>query len=175
MPNWCENELTIDGPNADLQRFKSLGGIDFNAVLPYPADLQRLDDIHAEWERTHPFGSEAFTKEFESRPKDGYNQGGYEWCVKTWGVKWNVVDDEKEPVDEDPTRHGDDNGRLKYRFDTPWGPPKLVLHAWSAAYPMLTFRLEYWEGGMGFQGTIQMLDGRTLKAIEGEYVGDRGG
>ena len=89
MPNWCECDLYISGPKEELEKFletvKSEESVfDFNRVIPYPEHFRELDGPFKEWmttpaeERTGP------------PPADGFNQGGYEWCLLNWGTKWNA-------------------------------------------------------------------------------------
>ena len=63
MPNWCANELTITGPEDDIQKFKELvstsdSDFRFDAVIPMP---------NGEWD--------------------------YDWCNSNWGVKWDLPND----------------------------------------------------------------------------------
>jgi Ferredoxin-like domain in Api92-like protein len=72
MPNWCENDLTVRGPAAELDRFVA-GGLDFNAAIPYPPEFAAQDAAAYAWEKAHPYGSEAFKAHLSERPTDGYD------------------------------------------------------------------------------------------------------
>ena len=89
MPNHCESDLRVFppsnvGPNdrlKDLVEFIA-PGFDFDKVIPYPehyaeADQQRREDKDngLSWDECRP---------------DGYNHGGYEWCIEHWDTKWNA-------------------------------------------------------------------------------------
>ena len=137
MPNWCENELRIDGTSEDVEKVfefikteKSI--FDFNQLIPYPQEYTEMDDEAA------TLGYEEFHKKYGENAKDGYNSGGYNWCIKSWGTKWNACS---------PRREGD-----AMIFDTAWSPPQPVVIALAKMFPTVSFHLEYFEGGMGFAG-----------------------
>jgi hypothetical protein len=100
--------------------------------------------------------------------KDGYNRGGYEWCIENWGTKWGLYD--IELVEDDS-----DNGRLEYTFQSAWSPPAPVIQAMSKRFPSLNFALEYFECGGGFMGSCEYEDGQEVSAGEAPYHGPRGG
>lgn len=115
MPNWCENELTISGPNvqkvlnairSEAQDNEDARLLDFDRIIPYPPEYKELD------ERAHKYGEkfraidrddphrqsklEALAAEYDTEPgapsiKSGFNSGGYEWRWSHWGTKWNAV------------------------------------------------------------------------------------
>jgi hypothetical protein len=114
MPNFCENELTISGP--DVERVLAAIAdpssddpdehiLDFDQIVPYPQDLKDLDQRNAEYQakffaiaKDDPQRDEklkALADEYGVEPgtpwlKDGYNAGGYEWCIQNWSTKWNA-------------------------------------------------------------------------------------
>ena len=57
---------------------------DFDALLPYPEHFAALDKAAQE--------AEDAGVPYHQRPKDGYNQGGYQWCIQNWGTKWGAYD-----------------------------------------------------------------------------------
>jgi len=87
--------------------------------------------------------------------KDGYNSGGYEWCVENWGTKWGFYD-----VQTAPRKRG-----LFYTFRTAWSPPAPLVMAMSRAFPDLTFKLRYYEGGAAYKGLFLAAHGEVLGAI----------
>ena len=63
MPNWCANQLTIEGPVPDLDEFCAKAQhngqlLSFESFLPTPPDLS--------------------------------NEDVYYWHIANWGVKWDV-------------------------------------------------------------------------------------
>jgi len=160
----------------DKQGRRSL--LDANNFIPYPEKFKRLDKLAKQeqekidalrilddvdkmtpeqrdvWFAAHPF------------PKDGFNQGGYEWCSKNWGTKWNFCS--VELVDETEVQ-------LMYSFETAWAPIIPVITAMAARYPELEFELKYFESGMGYNGVVKWSNGKLDEAKEGDYFGDRGG
>src|SRR5438045_2750467 len=95
MPNWCENDLEIEGKSERVNEFLKFAEgpesqFDFNRFIPYPEKFAELDqkaeEARDEWQKTPP----------EKRGPypvitDGFNQGGYEWCCDHWGTKWNAA------------------------------------------------------------------------------------
>lgn len=175
MPNHCENDLYISGPIGAVDALLAAIGADkakpeFNtdAVCPYPKEYQDLDDA-------------AQAARGENPPRhiqDGFNQGGYEWCVAMWGTKWppyNVI-------------RRDYNGSIILSFLTAWTPPKELIIALAKAHPQCTLRLEYFEMGSGFAGGFTcfgeddwehdghpFVAGEVTREWDANYRGPRGG
>lgn len=178
MPNWCENELTVSGPKADIERLlqkvhgeKEDEVLDFNKVIPYPEKFRAMDRKAREHARmiTQMSAEELqkyVKKHGSSIPKDGYNSGGYEWCVHTWGTKWNA--------DECIIRRGAKS--VKFLFNTAWSPSIPITDVLAQQFPTLRFKHEYWECGMGYKGKSVFKDGILIDEDYSEnYRGGRGG
>ncbi|WKZ45849.1 MAG: hypothetical protein QY302_08650 [Anaerolineales bacterium] len=115
MPNWCENELTITGPDVRkvLESIRSESHddedarvLDFNRIIPYPQVYRDMDRRAREYQeklRAIAKGDphrkqklDSLAEEYGVEPgtpwiKDGYNSGGYEWCCENWMTKWNAT------------------------------------------------------------------------------------
>lgn len=152
MPNHCENDLYISGPKEDVERLLALVGadkpdpeFDFNAVLPYPASFKERDDEMRALQEQHGWakGHDLFGAKYGAGAKDGYNSGGYEWCCKTWGTKWNAYEVARR-----------DYGGPCVTFQTAWNPPVPVIAELHRLFPMLTLSLEYFELGVAFCGGV---------------------
>lgn len=155
MPNWCENRLVVRGEQDELNRMveqiKSEERLlDFNKILPYPARFQEQDN---EVEALRNSGVA-----WEDIPKDGYNSGGYEWCIENWGTKWNAVE---ATIDEDYD--------ITYFFDTAWSPPIPVIHELSRQFPELYFELTFGDPAMDFSGVYEFKDGHFMREDDGGY------
>ena len=157
IPNWCNNNLTIKGPYKELERFKKFAKgngknelISANNFIPYPEKFKELDE-YAE-------SKEAKEMELKTNKsiKDGYNSGGYEWCIKNWGTKWDF-DDVELAYDSD--------NELDYVFDTAWSPPGPVVEKMGKLFPELTFKLKYSEEGVGFKGELKVQNGKVVDYI----------
>jgi hypothetical protein len=174
MPNWCACDLIIEGPSCKVDAFLRFARcdevvLDFGHFLPYPAHFQELDRKAAEWDAEHP-------GELEGRPADGYNQGGYDWCMANWGTKWNA---RKPELNEEGGQCWTDAGtarrRVEINFATAWSAPKPVVQRAAELFPELTFELRNFERGEGFSGMLRCGNGVVLADLAGDYCGDRGG
>ena len=122
MPNWCENDLTVEGPKEVIEEFLRFAAgespFDFNKFVPYPEEFQRLDDAAEAWDKEH---AEQPDCDRRQRPKDGFNSGGFEWRVEHWGTKWPAFH-----VDTEGPVTGYDGKTLEvvFHFDTAWSPPR---------------------------------------------------
>lgn len=173
MPNYCVNKLSITGPLKYREEFKKLidsKGIcfDFNSIIPYPEKYKKLDeraslinnmlnDMSLEEQKKYTYK--------HGYAKDGYNQGGYEWCINNWDTKWNAL-----RVDLLPRKTA-----LSYQFDTAWSPPIKVIAKAAELFPQLTFSLRFFESGAAFQGKFVWRGGKLIENKECEYNGRLGG
>jgi len=188
LPNWVENDLIVEGPRPKLDEFKQAVSGDGEAlvaekIIPYPkvlAFLDKLNNLEAQVKRREgkqPEIPEELKDEYSELllqgalegydiMRDGFNQGGYEWCINNWGAKWGFC--HSHIVEES-------GGSIFYQFDTAWSPPEPLIIRMGEMFPELTFELRYYECGMGFQGCLRLESGRVVENWSGAYQGDRGG
>jgi hypothetical protein len=73
MPNWCDNYMKITGAAEEIARFKQTciidGELDFNAIIPMPANVQHNN----------------------ATGEDGLPVW-YKWSCDHWGTNWNACD-----------------------------------------------------------------------------------
>ena len=171
MPNWCDCELEVtakEGCEKQLKDFKTfacekcsdgVNQLSANKFIPYPATFKKLDKEAAEHIKNHP-------GDWKNHPKDGFNQGGYEWCIANWGTKWGLCDVELANENKDS---------LSYEFKTAWSPPLPIIKKMGEMFPDLEFSLRYFECGVGFNGWYLIKNGKIEKDETGKYYGNRGG
>lgn len=178
MPNYCKNELFIEGQEKDIEEFL-VSDFDFNKFLPYPEHYHQMDKEYFDIRISQDL--ENYISKWGT-DKDGFNSGGYDWRVENWGTKWNV---NKKDVKIEETDFG-----IKISFDTAWTPPSPVIVAMAKQFPKLDFWLEYFERGMEFCGGFRCLGSETWNDYhedepfkagtitdewEGKYKGVKGG
>ena len=129
MPNWCSNNLTITGPQADIEAFKTKAvghppwkepegepdALNFHSLVPVPAEVL----------------------------KAGYEPAGYDWEMANWGCKWGA---------SGPGILNEWEGHVEYEFYTAWSPPIEFLKKVAVQWLSLVFVLAYEEPGMAFKG-----------------------
>jgi len=102
-------------------------------------NLRHEDPAQIERAKT-AFADGRFLEEFVPFPNGEWD---YNWCVNTWGTKWDVGGGDGHTVEQDA------NG-VVFNFDSAWAPP-------TAAYEQLIeqgFEIlaYYFEPGMAFAG-----------------------
>ena len=143
MPNACDNRLAIAGPPAVVMALvRALesedAALDFERLLPTPRDLLDGGDYDA------------------SGIADGL-PGWYQWRREHWGVKSNA---------SGVTRRGyGRTGRVRYRFNTPYGPPIEFLDAVAGMAPEIEMDLRFDVELLG-GGIARWRSGRCLEYEE---------
>jgi hypothetical protein len=184
MPNYCENDLFVEGKADDVNRFLDhIKGeetvFDFGAIIPYPENFKQMDEMARAFEKE----IYAVSKDDPEREKkwkdiraaysapegcfwlrDGYNAGGYDWCINNWGTKWGALNAVVQTGD----------GSAMLHFETAWNPPLPVIKKAAALFPQLYFEIAYFECGMEFCG-IATYDEVELSNERYHYSGRRGG
>jgi len=168
MPNWCYNFVEIEGNNKDIKKLKKFvcgnNPFDFNKIIPYPKKFKEIDESHNRYyylkqkkNLTTEEKKELIVMELEDigNQNDGYNSGGYNWCVKSWGTKWNSCETKIEE---------EDDGYLSYRFDTAWNPPFPVIKKLSKLFKNLTITIgSDYEDDDGYIHYIKYKDGKIIE------------
>lgn len=142
MPNWCNNNLTLEHDDpAQLIRAKAAldRGEFLQEFIPVPQELKdTMSGSYGDAEQ------QAMLEAQTARNVEQFGYGNwYDFCVNEWGTKWDCG--EQGNTDIDPT------GKILHTgFDTAWAPP-------IAAYEKLMsqgFRVRamYYEPGMVFAG-----------------------
>lgn len=143
-----ENRKASKGHHPGWSKPSGRSIFDFENIIPYPEEFKQRDKDAAtltpeEFKAKYPtntdkvFGGE---RNKDGPPLDGFNNGGYQWCIQNWGTKWGACN--PVWVDKHHTLH----------FDTAWGPVFPIISALHKRFPHLTLQYEYYERGMGFMG-----------------------
>lgn len=178
MPNHVYSNLVVSGDKSEVNRFievakfKEEGEVssvwanqvlNANAFIRYPRQFELLDKKHND---KNPL-SEEEEKELMvillengnlDITRDGFNQGGYEWCTGEWGTKWGFYD-----VNLASTTEFSKTKRVFYNFLTAWSPPYPLLIKMSKDFPTLKFSYEGRDEGGGFDVRMILKDGKILK------------
>lgn len=167
MPNHCETDLMIHGLSARVRKcldeyFTVDGELDCDKVIPYPQEFKEQDVVARKWSEENPNGK------WSDKPKDGFNSGGYEWCVNNWGTKWGTYDGHGVTVSK--------NGQTAHlSFQSAWSPPIPVMDTLAEMFPDLTFTVNSYECGMGYKVRAKWIEGVKVVDVTSKYRGSRGG
>jgi len=166
MPNWCSNNVFIDGERESVQRFVeyvALGDSPFSlqAILPMPDDLtiamhpvRIVTQVeYDEYEPQHDDGR-PITQEMSDRFTRLYGYDNWhDWRVANWGTKW---DTDGREVRSWITPRIRQLARAKARFDfnTAWGPPVGIYRALVKKFPKLHIEWPYVHEGNQSLGNL---------------------
>ena len=147
MPNWCSNEVTIEGTKEDMAKFveecftdfKGTPVLDFAKVMPEPDyDQPQKDGTH----------NNGVQKELHDVMPDWWN-----WRNDNWGTKWNLVPSPEGNL----TGYelvGQTDSFIELDFETAWSPPAGIYDAIFEKYPDLDVNWFYREDGCQLAGWL---------------------
>jgi len=140
MPNWCNNNIKITGPNKIIDKIEKIvkdesgkSGQLLNHFHPMPKGLR---DTTADGSK-----NKAMIKKY------GHSDW-YSWAVDNWSTKWDV--NEFHGVER--TELGIDESEISFGFDSAWAPPINAYDKFIEDNSNVTIRATYFEGGCDFMG-----------------------
>jgi hypothetical protein len=133
--------------------------IDIINNYPWAKDMSR-DDLIIHLVETKMANLEEGEKAINNKKVHGC-ASWYDWRVKNWGTKWDILISDIEFNVESVSIIG----------DTAWTPPLAAFTTISEKFNLLHFYISYAEPGCGFQGVADIEDG-TCDDFSEDYVDD---
>ena len=142
MPNWCDNQITITGPNKVIDKIEKIVNEDNNTE----GLLQFMHPMPAELKDTTADGSQ----DKKLMDKYGYSDW-YEWACDNWGTKWDL--NEFYGVDRQYlSEQSEGESTISFAFSSAWSPPIGAYEYFLAKNEECSLKAYYYEGGCDFMG-----------------------
>ena len=145
MPNWCDNQITITGPNSVIDKIEKIvkDEDDKNGLLNY------FHPMPAELRDTTADGS----NDKKMIKKYGHSDW-YSWACENWSTKWEVS--EFYGVDRQHLNDSLDESTISFGFSSAWAPPigayeRFIMNM-SEKNLDVSVKAYYYEGGCDFAG-----------------------
>ena len=155
MPNWCDNQVTITGPNPVIDKIEKI----VNEEKDTQGLLQFMFPMPQELKNTTADGSD----NKEMIKKYGYSDW-YGWACDNWGTKWDIS--EFYGVDRQ-------DGMISFAFSSAWSPPIGAYEAFLARYENCSLEAKYYEGGCDFMGIWDNGDDRCYTVSDSAPEGSK--
>ena len=142
MPNWCDNQITITGPNKVIDKIEKIVNEDNNTE----GLLQFMHPMPAELKDTTADGSQ----DKKLMDKYGYSDW-YGWACDNWGTKWDL--NEFYGVDRQYlSEQSEGESTISFSFSSAWSPPIGAYEYFLAKNEECSLKAYYYEGGCDFMG-----------------------
>ena len=142
MPNWCNNNITITGPNKIIDKIEKIVK---NGKYEKPEDglLHYFYPMPDELRDTTADGS----KRKNLQKKYGHDDW-YSWAVENWSTKWDI----SEFYGIERIAIGDDESELSFGFSSAWAPPLGAYEHFLNENSNVSIKASYFEPGCDFMG-----------------------
>ena len=145
MPNWCDNQLSITGPNSVIDKIEKIVKEDdshennglLNFFHPMPKELEGTTSPSSSADKPQPM-------------IDGFDCW-YDWRCENWSTKWEVC----EFYGVDRQYHSEQNegeSTISFGFSSAWAPPINAYEKFLENNSDCFIRAYYYEGGCDFMG-----------------------
>ena len=146
MPNYCNNNIVITGPNSVIDKIEKIANGDKGDLLQYFYPMPKaLEDT------TAPLQKDA-TKEEKAKAKENLKKYGYDnwydWRVENWGTKWDIM----EFYNINRKEIGEDESEISLGFDTAWAPALGAYEKFLDKNSNCSLKAYYYEPGCDFMG-----------------------
>ena len=143
MPNWCDNQVTITGPNSVIDKIEKIVKEDdshknnglLNFFHPMPKELEGTTSPSSSADKPQPM-------------VEGFDCW-YDWRVEKWSTKWEVcefygVDKQADALIGHST--------ISFGFSSAWAPPIGAYEQFLVDNQDCSLKAYYYEGGCDFMG-----------------------
>jgi len=159
MPNWCDNQVSITGPNSVINKIEKI----VNEEKDTEGLLQFMYPMPQELKDTTADGSE----NKEMIKKYGHSDW-YGWATDNWGTKWDV----NEFYGVDRQEISDDESTISFAFQSAWAPPTGAYQEFVDKHPV-SLEAKYHEPGCDFMGIWDNGDDRCYTISEAAPEGSK--
>jgi hypothetical protein len=159
MPNWCDNQVSITGPNSVINKIEKI----VNEEKDTEGLLQFMYPMPQELKDTTADGSE----NKEMIKKYGHSDW-YGWATDNWGTKWDI----NEFYGVDRQEISDDESTISFAFQSAWAPPTGAYQEFIDKHPV-SLEAIYYEGGCDFMGIWDNGDDRGYTVSEAAPEGSK--
>ena len=144
MPNWCDNQITITGPNSVIDKIEKIVKADdthentglLNFFKPMPKELEGTTSPSSSAKKPQPM-------------VEGFDNW-YDWRVENWGTKWELC--EFYGVDRQHLNDSLDESTISFAFSSAWAPPINAYEQFLRDNENCSLKAYYYEGGCDFMG-----------------------
>ena len=144
MPNWCDNQLSITGPNSVIDKIEKIVKAEdthentglLNFFKPMPKELEGTTSPSSSADKPQPM-------------VEGFDNW-YDWRVENWGTKWELC--EFYGVDRQHLNDSLDESTISFAFSSAWAPPINAYEQFLADNENCSLKAYYYEGGCDFMG-----------------------
>ena len=145
MPNWCDNQITITGPNSVIDKIEKIVKEDdshannglLNFFKPMPKVLEGTTSPSSSADKPQPM-------------VEGFDNW-YDWRVENWSTKWEVC--EFYGVDRQYlTEQNEGESVITFGFSSAWAPPIGAYEQFLVDHEDCSLKAYYYEGGCDFMG-----------------------
>ena len=151
MPNWCDNQITITGPNSVIDKIEKIVKEESNNAEN--GLLQFFHPMPKELLETEAGPIAKTKKEKQARQIRKLEFGAenwYDWRVNNWGTKWEVC--EFYGVDRQHLNDSPDESTISFAFSSAWSPPIGAYEQFLSDNDNCSLKAWYYEGGCDFMG-----------------------
>ena len=151
MPNWCDNQLSITGPNSVIDKIEKIVKEEKNNAEN--GLLQFFHPMPKELLETEAGPIAKTKKEKNARQARKLECGAenwYDWRVNNWGTKWELC--EFYGVDRQHLNDSLDESTISFGFSSAWAPPIGAYEKFLENNSDCFIRAYYYEGGCDFMG-----------------------
>ena len=154
MPNWCDNQVTITGPNSVIDKIEKIVNEPDNIDLSSkekgetPGLLQFFHPMPEELMETEKSSDD---KKMKKQPVVGGFNNWYDWRVENWSTKWELC----EFYGVDRQYHSEQNegeSTISFGFTSAWAPPIGAYENFLRNNEDCSLKAYYYEGGCDFMG-----------------------
>ena len=145
MPNWCDNQLSITGPNSVIDKIEKIVKEDdshkntglLNFFHPMPKELEGTTSPSSSTKKPQPM-------------IEGFDCW-YDWRCHNWSTKWEVC--EFYGVDRQyHSEQSEGESTISFGFSSAWAPPIGAYEKFLENNSDCSVRAFYYEGGCDFMG-----------------------
>jgi len=156
MPNWCNNNVEISGPNKIIDQIEKI--VDESKNTEGQGLLDWMKPMPKELRDTT-----ADMKEDKKMLKKYGHSDWYSWANSEWGTKWDISSEFYSVDRQYHTEQDEGTSTIRFGFDSAWAPPLTAFADWLDKNEECSLKCWYYEPGCDFAGEWDNHDDQCIE------------